>query len=107
MASDDDGYVALDAPAWEAERTVWAARPEKRAAELIDALVVDPAAFGTVPGATAAAGRVGSWVDRSRTELGRVANEVTDLERRTARNRDLCEQGRADTAATARRGTPR
>ena len=104
---DDDGYVAMDAPTWEAERKVWAARPEKRAAELIGALVVDAAAFGTVPGGAAAAGRVGSWVDRSRTEMGRVTSEVTDLEHRTAQNRDLCERGRADTGAAARRGTPR
>ena len=104
--SDDDGYVRLNAPAWEAERKVLAARPERRASELINAMTVDSAAFGTVPGGSAAAGRVTSWVDRSRTEMTRVANEVTDLEASTAKTRDLCLQGEARTTATASSATP-
>lgn len=103
----DDGYVAMDAPVWEAERKVWAARPEKRASELITALNVDSAAFGSVPGGAAAAGRMSNWVERSRTEMGRVENEVTDLEHRTAANRDHCDNGVASTSATANQGKPR
>jgi hypothetical protein len=106
-ASDDDGYVAMNAPAFEAERQVLAARPERRAAEVINTMTVDTAAFGTVPGGTAAAGRMTAWVDRSRTEMGRVTAEVTDLEASTAKARDLCLQGAADTAAAARTATPR
>jgi hypothetical protein len=105
--ADDDGYVAMNAPAFEAERKLLAGRPERRAAEMIDALTVDAAAFGTVPGGSAAAGRVTTWVDRARTELGRVVTEVTDLERSTAQARDLCLQGQADTTAAARTGNPR
>ena len=106
MAPSDDGYVALNAPALEAERKVLAARPEQRATEVIQSITVDTASFGTVPGGTAAAGRVSTWVDRSRTEMARVANEVNDLAVRTAQLRDMCLQGRVDTDAAARTGTP-
>jgi hypothetical protein len=105
--SDDDGYVRLNAPAWEAERKVLAGRPERRASEVINGLTVDTAAFGTVPGGSAAAGRVTTWVDRSRTEMKRVVTEVTDLEQSTARARDLCLHGEAATTATANTATPR
>jgi hypothetical protein len=105
--SDDDGYVRLNAPAWESERQVLAGRPERRASEAINTLTVDGAAFGTVPGGSAAAGRVNSWVDRSRTEMARVVTEVTDLEQSTGRARDLCLHGEAATTAAAHTGTPR
>ena len=107
MGTPDDGYVAMNAPALEAERKVLAARPERGASLAIDAIVVDAAAFGTVPGGSAAAGRLSTWVDRSRTEMDRVVTEVTDLEGRTAKLRDMCLQGEADTTAAARTGTPR
>ena len=67
---------------------------------------VAAASCGPVPGATAAAGRVSTWVDRSRAEMVRVANEVNDLAERTAQLRDMCLQGRVDTDAAARTGTP-
>jgi hypothetical protein len=103
----DDGYVAFNAPALEAERRVLDARPERSAAEVINAMIVDAAAFGTVPGASAAAGRVTSWADRSRAEMGRVVAEVTDLTGCTGTMRDMCVQAGADTEAAARSGTPR
>ena len=107
MAPSDDGYVALNAPALEAERKVLAARPEQRATEVIQSITVDAASFGTVPGGTAAAGRVTAWVGHNRTEMDRVVAEVTDLEQRTAQLRDMCLQGEADTTAAAKSGTPR
>jgi hypothetical protein len=107
MGSSDDGYVRMNAPALEAERRVLAGRPERGASLAINAIKVDAAAFGTVPGGSAAAGRLAGWVDRSRTEMDRVVTEVTDLEQRTARLRDMCLQGEADTTAAAGRGTPR
>jgi hypothetical protein len=102
-----DDYVAFNAPALEAERRVLDARPERSAAEVINALTVDAAAFGTVPGASAAAGRVTSWADRSRAEMGRVVAEVTDLTGCTGTMRDMCVQAGADTEAAARSGPPR
>ena len=83
MTAPDDGYVAFDSPALEAERKVLEARPEQPAATAINAMVVDAGAFGTVPGGTAAAGRVQSWVER-----------------------ELSDQAAADTIAAARTGTP-
>jgi hypothetical protein len=107
----DDGYpedyVAFNAPALEAERRVLDARPERSAAEVINAMTVDAAAFGTVPGGAAAAGRVTSWADRSRAEMGRIVAEVTDLTGCTGTMRDMCVQAGADTEAAARSGTPR
>ena len=102
-----DDYVAFNAPALEAERRVLDARPERPAAEVINAMTVDAAAFGTVPGGSAAAGRVTSWADRSRAEMGRVVAEVTDLTGCTGAMRDMCVQAGADTEAAARSGTPR
>ena len=103
----DDGYVAFNAPALEAERRVLDARPERQAAEVINAMTVDASAFGTVPGGSAAAGRVSAWADRSRTEMGRVVAEVTDLTGCTGTMRDMCVQAAADTEAAARTGAPR
>lgn len=103
----DDGYVAFDAPALEAERRVLDARPERAAADVIKAISVDAADFGTVPGGSAAAGRVSAWVDRSRAEMDRVVAEVTDLTGCTGSMRDMCVQAAADTEAAARSGTPR
>ena len=103
----DDGYVAFNAPALEAERRVLDARPERQAAEVINAMTVDASAFGTVPGGSAAAGRVSAWADRSRTEMGRVVAEVTDLTGCTGTMRDMCVQAGADTEAAARTGAPR
>jgi len=103
----DDGYVAFNAPALEAERQVLDARPERQAAQVINAMTVDAAAFGTVPGASAAAGRVTAWADRSRAEMDRVVAEVTDLTGCTGTMRDMCVQAGADTEAAARSGTPR
>lgn len=103
----DDGYAAFDAPALEAERRVLDARPERPAAEVINAMTVDAAAFGTVPGASAAAGRVTAWADRSRAEMDRVVAEVTDLTGCTGTMRDMCVRAAADTEAAARSGTPR
>ena len=57
MGTSDDGYVAMDAPAWEAERKVLAARPERTAQEVINGISVDGSVFGTVPGASAGTGR--------------------------------------------------
>ena len=103
----DDGYVAFNAPALDAERRVLDARPERSAAEVINAMTVDAAAFGTVPGASAAAGRVAYWAAQSRAEMGRVVAEVTDLTGCTGTMRDMCVQAGADTEAAARSGTPR
>jgi hypothetical protein len=103
----DDGYVAFNAPALEAERQVLDARPERQAAQVINAMTVDAGAFGTVPGASAAAGRVTAWADRSRTEMDRVVAEVTDLTGCTGTMRDMCVQAEADTSAAALSGTPR
>jgi hypothetical protein len=103
----DDGYVAFNAPALEAERQVLDARPERQAADVINAMIVDAAAFGTVPGGSAAAGRVTAWADRSRAEMGRVVAEVTDLTGCTGSMRDMCVQAGADTEAAARSGAPR
>ena len=103
----DDGYVAFNAPALEAERRVLDSRPERPAAEVINAFAVDTAVFGTVPGGSAAAGRVTTWADRSRSEMDRVVTEVTDLTSCTGSMRDMCVQAAADTEAAARTGTPR
>ncbi|HEY0700742.1 MAG TPA: hypothetical protein VGD43_23410 [Micromonospora sp.] len=103
----DDGYVAFNAPALEAERQVLDARPERQAAQVINAMTVNAAAFGTVPGASAAAGRVTAWADRSRAEMDRVVAEVSDLTGCTGTMRDMCVQAEADTSAAALSGTPR
>ena len=107
MGGSDDGYVAMNAPAWEAERKVLAQRPERAAQQVIDGIAVDGTGFGSVPGGQAAAGRVRAWTDRSRTEMARVAAEVADLERGTAALRDLSVAGEARTTAAAKTGTPR
>jgi len=106
MTAPDDGYVAFDSPALEAERKVLEARPEQQAATAINAMVVDAGAFGTVPGGTAAAGRVQSWVQRTRTEMDRVGAEVADLQVCTRKARELSDRAAADTIAAARTGTP-
>lgn len=109
-AADDgypDDYAAFNAPAIEAERRVLDARPEQPAVDVINAMTVDAAAFGTIPGATAAAGRVTAWADRSRAEMGRVVAEVSDLTTCAGTMRDMCIQADADTRAVARSATPR
>ena len=44
VTTPDDGYVAFDSPALEAERRVLEARPEQPAATAINAMVIDAAA---------------------------------------------------------------
>ena len=90
----DDGYVAFNDRRSRPSARCWTPS-ERSAAEVINAMTVDAAAFGMVPGAAAAAGRVTSWADRSRAEMGRVVAEVTDLTGCTGTMRDMCVQAGA------------
>ena len=54
--------------------------PEQPAKARIDALAFEPAAFGTVPGAAAAASRTAGWTEQTQTQIARVGAEVADLE---------------------------
>lgn len=102
MATPDDGYVRMNAPAWDYERSVMAGHPEHVTQGVIDGIDVDPATFGTVPGGPELGARLTTWTDRSRTELARVAGEVADLERSCATVRDQCLSGEEDINAHAR-----
>ena len=57
-----------------------ARRPEQPAKARIDALAFEAAAFGTVPGAAAAASRTAGWTEQTQTQIARVGAEVADLE---------------------------
>ena len=75
MTAPDDGYVAFDSPALEAERKVLEARPEQPAATAINAMVVDAGAFPAAPRPQAASSpgcsgpgpRWTGWAPRWRT----------------------------------------
>ena len=77
---DGEGYVAFHARLFETAEQVMAHRPEQPAKARIDALAFEPAAFGTVPGAAAAASRTAGWTEQTQTQIARVGAEVADLE---------------------------
>ena len=81
--------------------------PHQPAVDAVAALAVQPAAFGAVPGAAEAAGRVQAWVDHGKTEMARVTADVADLGRRTGMARELIDQLDQDSQKIARSVHPR
>jgi hypothetical protein len=107
MAGDgDDGNLVFDAELFAGAEKVLAGRPEQPAKTIVDALRFEAAAFGTVPGAAAASARTSSWVEQTRTEMGRVGAEVADLEVRAREVKGMAIQVDGDTQAAARLGSP-
>ena len=99
------GDLVFDPELLGAAQQTLAGHPEAQAQQIIDGLQVDAAAYGTVPGASAAASRVAGWVAQTRAELGRVGHEVTDLATRTGEAQALATQVDGDTQAAARLGS--
>ena len=105
MTAPDDGYVAFDSPALEAERKVLEARPSSPRPRRSTRWSSTRARSAPFPGAPDA-GRVQTWVERTRTEMDRVGAEVADLQVCTRKARELSDRAAADTIAAARTGTP-
>ena len=81
--------------------------PEQPAVDAVAAIVVEAGAFGTVPGAADAAGRVEEWTRRSKTEMARVTADVADLGRRTGMAKEMIDQLDQDSQTVARSASPR
>jgi hypothetical protein len=107
MAGEGDGDLVFDPARFERAEQVLTGHPERRAKAIADALTFEAAAFGTVPGASAAQARSAGWVQRTKTEIGRVETEVTDLGARTGDVKGMAIQVNGDTDAAARLGSPR
>jgi hypothetical protein len=99
---DGEGYTAFHARLFEKAEALLARRPEQPAKARIDALTFDGAAFGTVPGAGAAAARTAGWTEQTRTQFGRVGAEVADLEVATRTAKELAADVDGATQAVAR-----
>ncbi len=99
---DGEGYAAFHARLFEKAETLMARRPEQPAKARIDGLTFEAAAFGTVPGATAAASRTAGWTEQTQTQVGRVGAEVADLEVASRTAKELATDVDGATAAVAR-----
>jgi hypothetical protein len=107
MAGDGDGgNLVFDPALFGQAEQVLAGRPEQPAKAIVDGLTFEPAAFGTVPGASAAHARTAGWVERTKTEMGRVGAEVADLEVCTREVKGMAVEVNGDTQAAARLGSP-
>jgi hypothetical protein len=102
----DSGDLVFDPALFGRAEQVLAGRPEQPAKTIVDGLTFEPAAFGTVPGATAAHARTAGWVEQTRTEMGRVGAEVADLEVCTREVKGMAIQVNGDTQAAARLAGP-
>jgi hypothetical protein len=92
---DGEGYAAFHARLFEKAETLMARRPEQPAKARIDGLTFEAAAFGTVPGATAAASRTAGWTEQTQTQ-------VADLEVASRTAKELATDVDGATAAVAR-----
>jgi hypothetical protein len=102
----NEGNLVFDPEVLGAGERTLAARPEQPAATIVNGLTVEPAAFGTVPGAGAASSRTTGWVDRTKVEIARVGVEVADLKVRLGECRRLATEVNGDTQAAARLASP-
>ncbi len=102
----DSGNLVFDPALFGRAERVLAGRPERAAKTTIDGLTFTSADFGTVPGATEAHTRTAGWAEQTKTEMGRVAAEVADLEVCTREVKGMAIQVNGDTAAAARLATP-
>lgn len=99
---DGEGYVAFHARLFEQAQQLMGRRPEQPAKTRIDAVTFDATAFGTVPGADAAASRTAGWTQQTRTQFARVGAEVAALEVATRTAKDLATDAAGATEAVAR-----
>jgi hypothetical protein len=105
-APGDNGNLVFDPELFERAEQALGRRPEQQAKTIVEALTFDAAAFGIVPGASAASARTAGWVEETKTELGRVAAEVADLEVRAREVKAMAIKVNGDTQAAARLGSP-
>lgn len=101
---DGESPEAFHARLFEKAERLMAKHPEQRARAGAARLSFADGAFGTVPGAGEAATRTRDWTAQLRTQLDRVAAEVTDLAGGTRTAKQLAIDVNGATQAIARRG---
>jgi hypothetical protein len=101
---DGESPEVFHARLFEKAEQLMATRPERRARDGAARLIFTDGAFGTVPGAGEVAARAGAWTERLRSQLDRVAAEVSDLEGGTRTAKELAVDVDGATQAVARRG---
>jgi hypothetical protein len=106
--SDGGGVLTFDPVLLQRGSDALNARPDRPALDQATMMsgAIQPAAFGTVPGAAEAAAKITQWLGATVTQLQAVEADVVDLGARAGRAAQMARDVDPETEAIARGATP-